>query len=116
MEKTINIGGREVRFRASALTPRIYRAKTGRDMFTDIATLEMAIGVAAEKHEALPPSALTIFEDVAFTLAKQADASIPATADEWLDTFDIFDIYVVLPQILSVWRTNMATTAKAKKK
>lgn len=116
MEKTVNVGDRKVRFRASALTPRIYRERTGRDLFIDIAKLESAIKDAGESKGTLPVEALTIFEDVAFTMAKQADSSVPDTADEWLDTFGVFDIYVVLPQIIALWRGNTATTSKPKKK
>ena len=116
MEKTVNVGDREVRFRASALTPRIYRERTGRDLFIDIAKLETAIKDAGQSAGTLPIEALTIFEDVAFTMAKQADSSVPDTADDWLDEFGVFDIYVVLPQIIALWRGNTATTSKPKKK
>ena len=39
-EKTINIGGQEVRFRSSAAIPRLYRLKFGRDIFGDLSALE----------------------------------------------------------------------------
>lgn len=116
MEKAVIIDGKSVRFRATALTPRLYRAQTQRDLFLDIAILEQAINDAAADKKPLSLSALTIFEDVAFTLAKQADSSVPDTADEWLDTFSVFDIYLILPQIIGLWHTNTTTTAKAKKK
>lgn len=116
MEKAVIIDGKSVRFRATALTPRLYRAQTQRDLFLDIAILEQAINEAVEKKTSLSLSALQIFEDVAFIMAKQADSSVPDTADEWLDTFSVFDIYLILPQIIGLWHTNTTTTAKAKKK
>ena len=36
MDKIILIDGKEVGFRASALTPRLYRHKIGRDMIRDL--------------------------------------------------------------------------------
>ena len=47
---------------------------------------------------------------------KQAD---PATADSpeaWLEDFNVFSIYEVLPQILELWALNQVTTSKPKKK
>ena len=35
--------------------------------------------------------------------------------DDWLDQFDMFSIYEVLPQILELWGDNLATEVAAKK-
>ena len=37
-------------------------------------------------------------------------------ADDWLEQFDTFSIYQVLPQILELWRLDNATTVESKKK
>lgn len=58
---------------------------------------------------------LEIFENVAYIMAYHADNSIPASIDEWLDQFDMFSIYEVLPQILELWGDNLATEVAAKK-
>ena len=58
---------------------------------------------------------LEIFENVAYIMAYHADPSVPATIEAWLDEFDMFSIYEVLPQILELWGTNMATDVSAKK-
>ena len=49
-------------------------------------------------------------------MAKHADPSQPDNADDWLEQFDTFSIYQVLPQILELWRLDNATTAESKKK
>ena len=36
-------------------------------------------------------------------MAKHADPSIPDTPEEWLDGFNAFSIYQVLPQIIELW-------------
>lgn len=128
MEKTIVVGGKEVRMRASALIPRLYRFKFGRDMVADMRQLEKAYRKAADLPEGateeerqdaqLSVTDLTIFENVAYLFAKHADPNgIPETADEWLDSLDgVFDIYTVMPQILELWQVNNLTTSKSKKK
>ena len=126
MEKTVTVGGKEVRMRASALIPRLYRIKFGRDMISDMRQLQKAYQKASdlpadateeERQDAqLSVLDLTIFENVAYTMAKHADKSLPATPDEWLDSIDgIFSVYDVLPQILELWGMSNRTTSVAKK-
>lgn len=113
MEKTIRIGDTAVKFKATALTPRLYRAKIGRDMISDLMKLQDAFK-KREDGAALSALDLEIFEDVAYIMAKQADAAVPATVDAWLDEFQVFSIYHVLPQLLELWGANTATTATPK--
>ena len=40
MDKLISVSGKDVKFRATARTPRLYRAIVGRDMIADMAKLE----------------------------------------------------------------------------
>ena len=56
-----------------------------------------------------------IFENVAYIMAYHADPTIPGTIDEWLDQFEMFSIYQVLPEILELWGTNLQTQVDAKK-
>ena len=114
--KNIEIDGRLVPFKASATVPRLYRLKFGRDIFSDIDKLiEATQGGNAEASE-LTIESLTIFEDVAYTMAKYADDSIPDTTEEWLDGFNVFSIYFILPQIVELWRLNNQTAVESKKK
>lgn len=127
MEKTIVVDGKEVRMRASALIPRLYRFKFGRDMISDMRQLQKAYQKATnlpkdateeEKQDAqLSALDLTIFENVAFMMVKHAGGDVPDTPEEWLDSFDgIFSIYEVLPTILELWGENSRTTSIPKKK
>lgn len=126
MEKIIEIDGREVKMKASALVPRLYRFKFGRDMMQDMMSLRKSF----QKLSQLPDDAgeeekqiaqlsvldLTIFENVAYIMAKHADANLPDSADEWLDGFSIFSVYEILPQILDLWEMSCKTTSTPKKK
>lgn len=126
MEKVIKVGSKDVKMRASALVPRLYRFRFGRDIIKDMTSLKRAYDKALnlpedateEEREDAQFSIvdLTIFENVAYIMAKHADNSIPDTAEEWLDELDTFSIYTVLPQILELWMLGTATTSTSKKK
>lgn len=116
LEKTLTISGKEVRFRSSATVPRLYRIKFKRDIFKDLAKLEKSYkDKASENGSALEIEDLEIFENVAYIMAFHADHSIPGTIDEWLDQFEMFSIYEVLPEILELWGTNLMTEVESKK-
>ena len=116
LEKTLTISGKEVRFRSSATGPRLYRIKFKRDIFKDLAKLEKSYkDKASEDGSTLEIEDLEIFENVAYIMAFHADHSIPGTIDEWLDQFEMFSIYEVLPEILELWGTNLMTEVESKK-
>jgi hypothetical protein len=117
MDKTVEIDGREVKFRATARTPRLYRMVIGRDMIQDMNKLMKAYERKKQNDDELDVIDLQIFEDVAYAMARHANPDIEQkTADEWLDTFNVFSIYEVLPHILELWALNTKQTSTAKKK
>lgn len=123
MEKTVIIDGQEVRMRASALIPRIYRAKFGRDMIADMKALEKKYLAAIkpgmteeEKQEAqFTALDLTCFENLAYCMAVNGGGHVPADPDAWLDQFETFSIYEVLPSIMELWNVTNKTTAEPRK-
>lgn len=114
--KKIDIDGQEVAFKASAAIPRIYRLKFQRDIYKDLAVLEKSIGDGKEESSNLDMFSLEMFENIAFIMAKHADPSIPNTPEEWLDNFNTFSIYQVLPQLIELWGLNVKTDVESKKK
>lgn len=116
MIRNIEIDGKEVAFKASAAIPRIYRLKFGRDIYRDLAALEKNVGENEEGKSTLDLVSLEMFENIAYVMAKHADPSIPNTTEEWLDEFNTFSIYQVLPQLIDLWGLNVQTDAEAKKK
>ncbi len=115
MIKQIEIDGKQVSFKASAAIPRIYRMKFQRDIYKDLKALEKSIGDNSEEGSNLDMFSLEMFENIAFVMAKHADASIPNTPEEWLDEFNTFSIYQVLPQLIELWGLNVQTDVEAKK-
>ena len=115
MIKQIEIGGKQVSFKASAAIPRIYRMKFQRDIYKDPKALEKSIGDNSEESSNLDMFSLEMFENIAFVMAKHADATIPNTPEEWLDGFNTFSIYQVLLQLIELWGLNVQTGVEAKK-
>ena len=115
MIKQIEIDGKQVSVKASAAIPRIYRMKFQRDIYKDLKALEKSIGDNSEESSNLDMFSLEMFENIAFVMAKHADASIPNTPEEWLDGFNTFSIYQVLPQLIELWGLNVKTDVEAKK-
>lgn len=115
IQKLIEIDGKQVPFRASASIPRIYRHRFKRDIFKDMQELTKDVDGGNNDVSEIPIENLEIFENVAYCMAKHADTQQPDDIDDWLDQFDTFSIYTVLPQLVELWGQNLATEAQAKK-
>lgn len=115
MKQNIEIDGKQVPFRASAAIPRIYRMKFHRDIYKDLRSLEKSIGDGDEESSNLDLFSLEMFENIAYTMAKHADPEIPDDVEEWLDSFNTFSIYQVLPELIKLWGLNVQTDVEAKK-
>lgn len=83
MEREFTIAGKNVRMRASALIPRMYRHTFGRDLVSDMRKLQKAYSRAQEAQKAgtseediqdttLSVIDLEIFENVAWIMLKHA--------------------------------------------
>ena len=122
MLKTITVKGTDgndvqVKMKADASIPRLYRIKFKRDIFKDLGDLGSRMEKAKTEGEQLSAFDLEMFENVAFLLAKHADPdNVPSDPDEWLEQFSMFSITEILPQILELWGLNMQTTSVPKKK
>lgn len=123
MEKVIDCGGQQIPMRASALVPRLYRFKFGRDMMSDMRALQRSMEKVLEDRKAGDDAAeltlddLTIFENVAYIMAKHADPAVPSDPEEWLDSLEgVFSIYAALPEMLELWALNNLTTSVPVKK
>ncbi|MBB2481060.1 hypothetical protein H5P36_12760 [Bacillus sp. APMAM] len=114
--RNIKIDDKEVAFKASAAIPRIYRLKFQRDIYKDLRLLEKSVKDNNEEESGLDLFSLEMFENIAYIMAKHADSSIPDTPEEWLDRFNTFSIYQVLPQLIELWGLNVQTDIEAKKK
>jgi hypothetical protein len=116
IKKSIEIDGQQVQFKASAAIPRIYRMKFHRDIYKDLASLEKSVGKGDAANSDLDAFSLEMFENIAYIMAKHADPeNVPDTPEEWLDGFNTFSIYQVLPQLIELWGLNIQTEVQSKK-
>lgn len=118
--KTIEVDGKNVTFRASAMIPRLYRLKFRRDIYADMRKLMK--GFDAEKKDDngelsdMEIENLEIFENVAYIMAKHGDPdNVPNDPDEWLESFNTFSIYMILPSLIELWGLNTEQQVDSKK-
>lgn len=126
MTKTAVIGGKEYRMRASALTPRLYRAYFKRDLIRDMQGLisvynkviQIPESAAQEEKDAASMELLDhleVFENTAWLFCKEAGEKTGENPEEWLDNIDgVFSIYEAMPVILELWTEQQVTTSKPK--
>ena len=114
--KNITIDGIDVPFKASAAVPRLYRLKFRRDIYQDFAALQKSVGENIEESSALDIESLEVFENIAYIMAKHAaPENVPDNPDDFLEQFNTFSIYEILPQLIELWGLNTATQIASKK-
>lgn len=122
MERTIIIDGVGRPFKASGLTPRLYRGLCGRDLFRDIIKLETEL-----QPEDNDPGLLMIYEDLAYVMAMQGNDALsdnderkitrfPETPEKWLDGLELFAIADTWPEIARLFYESTGTIVESKKK
>lgn len=116
IKKNITVDGMEIPFKASAAVPRLYRIKFRRDIYKDFAALQASVKEGDEENSTLDIESLEVFENIAYIMARHADPeNVPNNPDEWLEEFNTFSIYEVLPQLIELWGLNVETQAESKK-
>ena len=116
IQKNITIDGIDVPFKASAAVPRLYRLKFRRDIYQDFAALQKSVGEKTEDSSALDIESLEVFENIAYIMAKHAaPENVPDNPDDFLEQFNTFSIYEILPQLIDLWGLNVETQVKSKK-
>ena len=113
--RTIEVDGVPVGFKASAAVPRLYRNKFGRDVYQDLVTLNKAVSEQDEGASTLDTFSLELFESLAWVMAKHYDPSVPDSVDEWLEQFNTFSIYQILPELIDLWGMNLKTLVPERK-
>lgn len=126
MQKIIEIEeGRSLNFKASAFSPIVYnKLFPGRDFIRDMDSLK---GTHDEDNDRFKMSDYEQFVRIAYTFAYQGLAPTPKPTDEqkefikqypdaweWIDSFDTFSIYKILPEIIELWYKNEKTVSEAK--
>ena len=126
MQKIIEIEeGRSVNFKASAFSPVMYnKLFPGRDFLGDMDGLKKSHD---DKENKFTMNDYELFSRIAYLFAYQGLAPSPRQTKEqteflekypnvwdWIDTFNTFSIYEILPGIMDLWYKNEKTISKGK--
>jgi hypothetical protein len=116
MEKTLTIDGKQVKFESKGSTPLRYKKQFGEDFFVDIMKMNQLSKIKKKKGEPLSLEELKsldteVFYQIIWTLAKTANNEISEPL-EWLDTFEVFPIMEILPELQDL----ITSSLKSKKK
>lgn len=119
MEKTLNIDGRQVKFKSTGAFLLRYKAQFNRDAIHDIYSLERSIKMdpATGQYVLHDIGALELetLYNLTWTLAKIADPSIPLPM-EWLDGFSAFPLDEIMPEVIGMILSSFTSTVEPKKK
>ncbi|MEY6553608.1 hypothetical protein AB8Q00_24605 [Bacillus cereus] len=115
MEKTLVIDGKQVRLKSTAATVKRYKAQFRRDLFADMMALG-AIGTFTPQDGSQPSIDLSnvdlkkidfeVIYDLVWLYAKTADPNLPDPIT-WLDGFEEFPIYEIIPEINDMIQSTM---------
>lgn len=114
MRKTIMIGDVPVALKATAATRYKYEAQFGRKLMKD---LNLALGELKSVESSDDKSVDAAYDTInrlLYTMAKQANPSIPDDMVEWLDEFDSFPYEDFANDVITFWYSSMQTTVAPK--
>lgn len=113
MEKTIEIGGKQITFKSTAATPLRYKAQFGKDYFAEIMKLGSLAKLNKNKidYKIFAEADFEVFYNIIWVLAKTADKTIPEPIT-WLDSFDEFPLFEILPEIQDLITSSIQTKKK----
>ena len=109
METSINIDGKDIRFKSTGSAPLRYKMQFKRDFFSDLMKMQNAVKKDG-KSQAIDFDVfdLEVFYNIAWIYAKTADPSIPYPID-WLDSFDTFPIIEIIPKLQEIITSSLGT-------
>ncbi len=81
-----------------------------------LASLKTDVAEGDENKSELDIESLEVFENIAYIMAKHADPeNVPDNPDDFLERFNTFSIYEILPQLIELWGLNTAVQVESKK-
>lgn len=123
MEKTIQIGERAVRFKASASFVYRYKAQFGKDILDVLMPVVKTLIPVWGKDESevevekvirsLEGLEITDLYNIIWVLAKAGDPSIPEPM-EWYDGFEVFPLAEVLPDLAALLIPSLVSSKESK--
>jgi hypothetical protein len=127
MEKVLDISGKKVAFKSNGSLMLRYKAQFGRDFLADFGKLQSALstdddedkkdkdkGKDKKKEKRIDFTKLDteVFFNIAWTMAKTADPSIPSDVLQWLDEFESFPVFDIFKDIVELINANFIVDRK----
>ena len=123
------IFGTDHKLKMSAATPRIYRAKFGKDIIVQMDAMYERLSNEGKKKDeekkneekkddsvSFTPEELEMMENLIFVCNRQAEPEQPEDIFEWLASFEIGAITGTYGTIMKMWEDNLHQTSKSKKR
>lgn len=123
------IFGTDHKLKMSAATPRIYRAKFGKDIIVQMDAMYERLSNEGKKKDeekkdeekkddsvSFTPEELEMMENLIFVCNRQAEPEQPEDIFEWLASFEIGAITGTYGTIMKMWEDNLHQTSRSKKK
>lgn len=118
------IFGTDHKLKMSAATPRIYRAKFGKDIIVQMDAMYERLSNEGKKKDeekkndsvSFTPEELEMMENLIFVCNRQAEPEQPEDIFEWLASFEIGAITDTYGTIMKMWEDNLHQTSRSKKK
>lgn len=118
------IFGTDHKLKMSAATPRIYRAKFGKDVIVQMDAMYERLSNEKKKKDeekkddsvSFTPEELEMMENLIFVCNRQAEPEQPEDIFEWLASFEIGAITGTYGTIMKMWEDNLHQTSTSKKK
>ncbi len=123
------IFGTDHKLKMSAATPRIYRAKFGKDIIVQMDAMYERLSNEGKKKDeekkdeekkddsvSFTPEELEMMENLIFVCNRQAEPEQPEDIFEWLASFEIGAITGTYGTIMKMWEDNLHQTSTSKKK
>lgn len=118
------IFGTDHKLKMSAATPRIYRAKFGKDIIVQMDAMYERLSNEGKKKDeekkdnsvSFTPEELEMMENLIFVCNRQAEPEQPEDIFEWLASLEIGAITGTYGTIMKMWEDNLHQTSRSKKK
>ena len=117
------------KLKMSAATPRIYRAKFGKDIIVQMDAMYERLSNEGKKKDeekkneekkddsvSFTPEELEMMENLIFVCNRQAEPEQPEDIFEWLASYEIGAITGTYGTIMKMWEDNLHQTSTSKKK
>lgn len=111
MEKVIHVDDKAIKVKCTAATYIKYRKEFTEDLFTSLQDISKGMG----EDGAIPPGAVATMLQAMYIMAKQADPSIKASFEDWIDQFSLLSPLTGATELFNMLMADQNTLEEEKK-